>query len=411
MSGSLSVALPGQVWDLAAPDAGGPILTTGYDGKNFSTTVLTALDLNGQTLWRRTFDGHSGLPSEPRISGDGTVWIAHEGARGTMLTGLDPTGAILDEVVLEHEEFEQLGAFVMLRDGICASWLPAKGRRVAAPDQHARVARHAPDGARHWSTPAVLDQLSYPGVLEMSVETRWQVRPSKPWTPRTVEADHWEPLLVAGHRIAATFADGHSGIAVTFFLDTDTGRLLAASPPAPGGHKAIAGPGQFLIGSQGYGAFCTARHDASGAVVQQWSTHALLLIDRNGAISGPESENRLPSRSRFAALEPDDTVRRGAALDGYHTSYPALDEHGTAVFWRHGRLQAVDPDLTRRELLEIGDAKRGYSARMLLLDNGLLAFTLEGELILTRQQSLGALDTGVWPCRDGGLHGNPVLYE
>ena len=83
MSGSLSVALPGRVWDLAAPDADGPILTTGYDGKNLSTTVLTALDLNGQTLWRRTFEGLPGLPRYPRISGDGTAWFAHEGARGT----------------------------------------------------------------------------------------------------------------------------------------------------------------------------------------------------------------------------------------------------------------------------------------------------------------------------------------
>src|SRR5215467_3669259 len=107
----------------------------------------------------------------------------------------------------------------------------------------------------------------------LSVETDWEVRPAKPWAPRTIEAHHWEPLLVAGHRVAATFADGRSGIAVTFFLDTDTGQLVAASRPGPGHHKAISGPGEFLIGLQGYGAFSTGRYDDAGIVLQEWPTH------------------------------------------------------------------------------------------------------------------------------------------
>src|SRR5215213_1121101 len=108
--------------------------------------------------------------------------------------------------------------------------------------------------------------------------------PIKPWTPRTIEVPHWEPLLVSGNRIAATFADGGGGIAVTHFLDTATGHVIATTRPGPSARKAIAGPGEFLIGSQGYGAFSTARYDPSGTVTDRWPSHAMMLVDRHGHI-------------------------------------------------------------------------------------------------------------------------------
>lgn len=299
----------------------------------------------------------------------------------------------------------------MLPDGICASWLPAERNRAVPAGRHARVARHNADGSARWSTPAVFDQLSYPGCAEISAETGWEVRPSKPWAPQTVAAHPWEPLLVAGHCIAATFADGRSGIAVTFFLDTVTGRLVAASRPGLCHHKAIVGAGEFLIGSQGYGAFSTAHYDSSGAVVREWPTHAMLLIDRHCAISGPESENSTPSRSRFVGLEPDGTVRRGPALSGYYTTYPALDREGTAVFWRDGRLLAVDADFQMRELFALEGEKRAVMSKIMLLGQGQLAFALHDKLFILRSTGLGPLDSGVWPCADGGLHGNPVTHQ
>jgi hypothetical protein len=121
----------------------------------------------------------------------------------------------------------------------------------------------------------------------------------KPWTPRTIEVTHREPLLVSGNRIAATFADGSSGLAVTFFLDTTIRHVIAATRPGPSQHKAIVGPGEFLIGSQGYGAFSKARYDTSGIVTEEWPSHAMERIDRHGNIRGAESENALPSRSLF----------------------------------------------------------------------------------------------------------------
>ncbi len=402
------VPMPGQVWGLAAPDTGGPIFVTSYDGKNLSITVLTAVDVAGEVLWRREFDGH---PGRPRVSTSGSVWVAHRGPTGAVLTELDAAGSTVRSITPEHEPSERLGSFVVLPDGICASWLPAERNRPVPAGRHARVARHGEDGSVRWSTPAVLNQLSFPGCIEISTETSWEARPSKPWAPETIEAHHWEPLLIAGHRIAATFADGRSGIAVTFFLDTTTGQLIAASPPGPSHHKAIVGPGEFLIGSQGYGAFSTAQYDSSGTVVQEWPTHAMLLIDRHGAISGSESENTTPSRSRFVGLEPDGTVRRGPALSGYYTTYPALDDHGTAVFWRDGRLLAVDADFHMRKLFALEDEKRAVMSKIMLLDQERVAFALHDELFILQSTGLGTLDNSVWPCADGGLHGNPVTHQ
>jgi hypothetical protein len=401
------VSLPGQIRGLAAIGADGPVFVTSYDGKNLSATVLTSLGLDGAVLWRRAF---AGRPGHPRLSSNGTVWIAHRGPAAAMFTELDANGSVLREIIPEHEPFEHLGAFAVLRDGICASWLPGARNHLVSPGRPARVARHDQDGACRWSTPVVLGQLSYPGCVEMSAETDWEVRPARPWTPRTIKAHSWEPLLVAGHRVAATFADPRSGIAVMFFLDTGTGQLVAASRPGPSHHKAISGPGEFLIGFQGYGAFRTGRYDYAGMVTKEWSTHAMILIDRHGGISGPESENVLPSTSHYVSLEPDGTVRRGAALPGYYTSYPALDSEGTAVFCRDGRLRAVDRGLQMRDLLSIEEEKRAASSRILLLREGLVAFDLHHELIMVPHTSLGPLDTGIWPCADGGLHGNPVLH-
>jgi hypothetical protein len=399
--------LPGQAWGLAAPGPDGPVFVTSYDGKNLSATVLTALGLDGGVLWRRTFDGH---PGPPRLSGNGTVWIAHRGPAAAMFSELDANGAVVREVIPEHEPFEHLGAFAVLRDGICASWLPAGRGHVVPPGRHARVARHGLDGSCRWSAPAAVGQLSYPGCVGASAETGWEVRPVKPWTPQTIEAHHWEPLLVSSHRVAATFADGRSGIAVTFFLDTGTGQLIATSRPGPSHHKAISGPGEFLIGFQGYGAFSTGRYDDAGVVMQEWPTHAMILIDRHGGISGPESENVLPSRSHYVSLEPGSTVRRGPALPGYYTSYPALDSDGTAVFWRDGCLRAVDRDLQTRGLFAREEEKRAVISKIMLLRDGRVAFAVHDELIILPRTGLGPLDGGIWPCADGGLHGNPVLH-
>lgn len=400
--------MPGSVRGTAARGASGPIYATSADGDDPFATVLTAVDVAGDVLWRREI-GHGS--DRPCVGPDGTVWAARREADEAGLIGLDAAGTLLHSLRLEHEPHEHLGAFAMLPDGFVVSWLPAGFSRIVEPGRHARVARHDADGRRRWSTPAVLDDLAHPGVVELGARTGGRVRESRPWKPRTIEAHHWEPLLVSGDRVAATFADGGSGIAVAFFLDTATGRLVAATPPGPLARKAIAGPGEFIIGSQGYGTAATTRYDASGRSVRSWPTHAMLLIDERGDVRGPESENVLPSRSRFVGLAPDGAgVRQGPPLSGYYTTYPALDEYGTAVFWRDGGLHAVTSDYEMRTLHESAGAERGVWGRTLLMEEGRSVIHVRDELWTFTGTGLGALAKAPWPCADGGLAGNPVAH-
>jgi hypothetical protein len=50
-------------------------------------------------------------------------------------------------------------------------------------------------------------------------------------------------------------------------------------------------------------------------------------------------------------------------------------------------------------------------SRILLLDQGLVVFSLQNELLIFGDTGLGRLDTGIWPCSGGNLRGNPVMYQ
>ncbi|MFB6516994.1 hypothetical protein [Streptomyces sp. NPDC056401] len=191
------------------------------------------------------------------------------------------------------------------------------------------------------------------------------------------------------------------------FVISWSGETISATSPAPTGRKAIAGPGQFLIGSQGYGAFTTGRFGRDGAESARWAGHGAMLVDKNGSISGPELENHLPSRSRFRRLASDNTLVDGPALTGYYTSYPAMDCEGTMVFWRDGKLLAVDADLAGRELFAMDDS-RAVIGRALLLSGGSVVVSLDNEVLVFRTP-LGPLAEGPWPCGGGNLRGNPLL--
>lgn len=402
-----TVTMPGQVWGLAAATATGPLFATSYASDDFWATTVSAVDLDGTLLWQRDFAGH---PQPPRATAEGTVWIAHDGPSGPALTELARDGSVAHEVTPEHEQDEHIGVFVVLPDGFCVLWLSRRPHPPQSRAGHAaRVARHDAGGRRLWSTPVRLDRMSWPGVVEAGVSTDWQVRPKQPWTPASIQVCHRNPLLVSGDRVAATLVDG-SGLGVTFFLDTETGRLVAATAPAPGQYKAILAPGEFLLGFQGYDAFSTTSHNVSGSVVQGWPSNVMPLVDRHGGIRGPESENRLPSRSRFRGLGQDGSLRDGPPLSGYYTTYPALDRDGTAVFWRDGKLLTVDAGFLGRELFARPD-DRGVMSRVLLLAGGQVVFALDSELLFFRDTGLGPLDAGPWPCGDGNLNGNPVAYR
>ncbi|MFB9927631.1 hypothetical protein ACFORO_20490 [Amycolatopsis halotolerans] len=396
----LTVALPGQVWGVAAPGPDGPLVATTYDGDNLSRTVLTALDASGAVLWKHRADGH---PYPPLVSVSGTVWIAQRDAGCYVLTELDLAGAVLRSVALDHEPHEHLGAFVLLPDGFCVSWLPANRSRVVPAGRVPRVARHDERGETVWSTSIPLGSLKLEDLDSAE-------HPGPPREPRTLAASRWQPLLVSADRIAAGFADDGSGIGVTLFLDTAHGSVVAQTLPGPRGRCAIAAPGEFLIGEQGYSFFRTTRYDRTGMAAQRWSSHGLLLIDRHGGVRGPESENIRRLRSRFRGLAENGTLLGGPLLRGYYTTYPALDSNGTAVFWREGRLLTVDADLRLRELF-LSEDDRAVMGRILLLADGLVVFSLGSDLLFFRDTGLGPLDDGPWPCGGGNLNGNPVRYQ
>ncbi|MEV6973758.1 hypothetical protein [Kitasatospora sp. NPDC093806] len=399
------IALPGQVWGLAAHDSAGPLYVTSY-GSEILETALSAIDQAGATLWRRTFPG-TGHPRS-RMSSQGVLWLARPGEEDPVLELVDPEGATLDVLAPECLAGEEIGAFVVLDDGFCISWVAARPvLRGEAPYREPRVARYGSDAGCLWSTPITLGPVSHPGVLELGVETGWETRPKRPWVPESVDVAHWEPLLVSGDRVAAGFQDPRGGIGVTFLLDLATGAVVSSTMPLPAGRNAIVGPGEFLIGAQGYGEFSTARYDRDGVQAARWSSHGAMVVGPSGEIRGPELENRLPSRSRFRELTGTGELADGPALTGYHTSYPAIDSAGTAVFWRDGRLTAVDSRMDEEEYFATTDSQDVLS-RTLLLDSGTVAVALHSELWLFRTP-LGPLAASAWPCGDGNLPGNPVF--
>ncbi|MGW2892302.1 hypothetical protein ACWDDN_44810 [Streptomyces griseoruber] len=360
--------------------------------------------------WQRTYPG-TGKP-QSRLATDGALWLAYPDRDGQLLEGVLPDGSTGPTARPECRADEEIGAFVLLDDGFVISWV--SGSRMVRRERsrptsvlEPRVARYTREGECLWSTPIALGAVSFPGVVEMGDRTGWEIRPRRPWVPEEIGIDHWEPLLVSADRIAASFTDTRGGIGRTFFLDLDSGATISVTAPGPTGRKAIAGPGQFLLGSQGYGAFTTSRFGRDGVETARWASHGAMLVGKNGGVCGPELENGLPSRSRFRRLAPDNSLVDGPPLTGYYTSYPAMDCEGTAVFWRDGKLLAVDTDLAGHELFAMDDS-RAVIGRALLLSEGSVVVSLDNEVLVFRTP-LGSLAEGPWPCGEANIRGNPLL--
>lgn len=96
-----------------------------------------------------------------------------------------------------------------------------------------------------------------------------------------------------------------SGIGICAILDAVTGQVVATTEPAPYHHKAIAGRGRFLVGSQGYGSFSSTLYDRDGRVLQAWPSRGMMLIDRHGTIRGLALHDELLIfRAASAAMPP-----------------------------------------------------------------------------------------------------------
>jgi hypothetical protein len=392
-----------MVTGFVAGSAAGPIYVTSVardPGSGLTQTTLSAVDLSGKVLWRRFFDGMTPMP---RATNGGSVWLGHHGPNGAALEEIGRDGSAIRTIAIAHDPDEQLGAVVILPDGFCTAWTSGP------PYRGARVDRRDADGDCIWSTAIQPDQIAHHCIMEASAETGWVSRPKKPWIPGTFQFPLWEPLLVSGDRIMASCQDVKSGLGVSYFLDTGKGRVINSTKPAHVGRKAILDRGEFLVGIQGYDEFATVQYNREGGETTRWPTHGAMLTDRTGKLLGIELDNRTAAQPRLRILERDGTLTDGPALTGYHTTHPALDRNGTAVFWRSGRLLTVDAELALHELFMAKDDRSLASSRLLLLEDGIVAFIL-GEELFIYHTTLGPLDDSVWPCGDCNLNGNPVAF-
>ncbi|NJP44499.1 hypothetical protein [Actinacidiphila epipremni] len=386
-----------------ADDPAGLLFAVSY-GSNPLETVLTAVDRTGRVEWQRSFAG-TGHPWA-RATGRGTVWVSRPEAGWSVLEEVDANGRTVNSVVPPSRPGEDIGTFALVPDGFCILWTAASRLLCGnGPRREPRVSRHREDGTPVWSTPIHLGDLSYPGIGEVTEGSGRQVRQKPAWTPGEVTVAYNEPLMISGSSVAASFMDRGSGLARTFLLDLRTGKISAATPWAPDGHKAIDRDRCFLIGVQGYGAFETARLTPEGRRVADWPSHGALTVGTDGATSIVEMENRLPSRSKFRRLEPDGTLTSGPDLPGYYTAPAAVDREGTTVYWRNDQLTAVDADLNVHRLAKLPGT--GITSRVLILAHGMVALTLDKELHLVRTP-LAPLAAGTWPCADHNIQGNPV---
>jgi len=390
---------------LAAENAAGPIYMTSIaadPGSGLPQTTLSAIDLSGKVRWQRLFAGSTGAP---RATGNGIggVWLARQGPDGAaVLEETGPDGLPAQAIGLDHQPSEKLGEVVLLPDGFCTAWTSGP------PYQGARVDRRGADGARIWSAVIAPAQLAHDCIMEASADTGWRSQPKPPWIPTTFRLHHSEPLLVSGDRILASYREGKTGLGISYFVNAETGELIKSTKPAPIGHKAILGSGEFLIGAQGYDEFVSIQYTRAGDEATCWPTSGATLIDRAGNLYGFEVDNRATAQPRLRLMERDGSLSDGPVLTGRHTGHPALDRDGTAVLWRHRSLLTIDAERTVRELFR--EPKRAaFTSRILLLEDGIVALGLDNGLLICRT-GLGPLEDSIWPCGDGNLNGNPVAF-
>lgn len=389
------------VLGLAAGNAAGPIYVTSIAkdlGSGLTQTTLSAVDLSGRVRWRRSFAGRTGVP---RATGAG-VWLArHEPDGAAVLEETSPDGSPARAIRIDHHPGEKLGEVVILPDGFCTAWTSGP------PYRGARVDRRGADGACIWSAVIPPDQLAHDCIMEASADTGWRSAPKPPWLPNTFQLHHWEPLLVSGDRILASYREGKTGLGISYFVDAGTGEIIKSTKPAPIGHKAISGSGEFLIGTQGYDELVTVRYTRAGDEATRWPTSGATLIDRTGNLFGLEFDNRATAQPRLRLMEWGGSLSDGPVITGRNTGHPALDRDGAAVLWRNRSLLTIDAGRVVRELFRERESV-SYISRVLLLEDGIVAVGLDGDLFMFRT-ALGPLEDSVWPCGDGNLNGNPVV--
>ena len=364
---------------------------------------LLAFDWWGSPLWVRDVAEGRG---DPRIDFAGVVWLAEAQA----IFGVSLQGEEVERIDVTLPAGDRIGAFVVLPDGGFVVAVESPGGRRGP---RGRVLRLGRSGAVWWSRELMPGMLQHSGVVSMRTDEDWQAKPMSPWRPQTWECVHNEPLLVAGDAVLCGFYEWpRSGIGRRSLLGLRRGDLLWSSGTGPGGRAAIAGPGSFLVGTQGYGAFRTDRIDAGG-VRDTWGTQGPYLVTDHMRVV--EMENDTTAEMHTATLGAGGTLVRGQRLPGYHTGGPVALADGSLLMWRAGELLQIDPggNIVRRHSFGVPLAAAG---RVVTNGQGRFAFAVsDGEYgrgswpLWIVSTDLPGLCSGPWPCDGAGSHNTSVL--
>ena len=286
-------------------DVGEPVLdiTLASSGTIFVVTShgkVVGIDSSGWRAWERRWPASSLHRLTLRVANDGRPWVGY----GHRLMEIDHDGSDRRAFDLTRDGSERLGSFLLAPEGFYVALYRPGSRRSLEP----RVMKLDPSGSPLWSTRLPVGALGYQGVVEAGVHTAWETQPKRPWRPESWEPSRYggsEPLVLSGDRLLASFFEfPRSGIGCCYGLDAESGSLLWVTEPAPTSTLAIAGPGHFYQGIQGYGAFETRLLGSDGAILRRWEVHGYLVIDEAGHVRCVEMENVLPSRMRYSLLLP-----------------------------------------------------------------------------------------------------------
>lgn len=394
-------------WVAALPS--GELVVLHY-AKDAFERRLVCLSPDGQPLWTKTL----ALGANPlrwpyyrwpvRVARNGTIWVGYP----EELRGFDARGEQVATIPLKLHEMEQLGTFVVADDAVCVA---LGAQFIGKGKQNPRLGRLvwlSPEGKPLSVTKLNPKTLAFEGVHMASAESGWQSRPHPPWQPKSWEPDYFDPLLVAGDYVLATYSENGSGIARSYCVRN--GRVLWTTEPHPNGNNAIDANGNFLVGTQGYGAFgCEVRQPATGEVLGSWRTHGPVVVDPHGRTSIVEMDNSARG-GHFVRLAVSGEVERGPKLEGYYTAYPAMSAAGVSYLCRAGQLVAIDSEL-RKTVIHTGVIPNHSNSLVLtrvLITGNALVFGADRSLLIFDGE-FGDLAGSNWPCEGANLGGNPQV--
>lgn len=348
------------------------------------TGTILCFDLDGVRLWEKQYP--SMYPQSLKLDQSGDIWLASD----THLRKYDTTGNPIADYEIDWADYGAMGGFIVAQDGyyVCS--------RLQSYDfEGPSVRRYLSDGSLVWQSALPKG----PSDRKRHKEYGWRPHPS----------GYDQPLTLSGPILIARYRNDISGVGQVYGLDSSTGQHRWSTPTQPTAPVAIATEGRFLIGSQGYGNFDTCLYDESGTV-QHWSSSGFILITEAGEIRCVEMRNT-SEPMHFCILKTDGVIRKGPHLSSYYTAYPVLDDNSAAVFWRDGKLLAVDRDLQLHVLYEDAGHMRFTSySRILLFEGHKLVFG-SGQELWIFDVDLAPMARSPWPCQFGNLEGNPVFQD